>query len=114
MKPLTVATQKFEKDKVVLINYVTFQYLTVLCMPSYSNTTDQYSTWYLTFNNILRFFWGGWLLFVRGLCPRRLLLGRAMSVFFCPFTIVVNFNSFAEIRYFYCKFLAAALQFRTV
>ena len=52
MKPLTVATQKFEKDKVVSISYVTFQYLTVLCMPSYSNTTDQYSVWDLTFDNI--------------------------------------------------------------
>ena len=59
MKPLTVATQKFEKDKVVLINYVTFQHLTVLCMLSYSNTTDQYSAWDLTFDNILRFFWEG-------------------------------------------------------
>ena len=49
---------------------------------------------------------------MKGLCHRRLLLGRAMSVFFCPFTIVVNFNSFSEIRYFYCKCLAAALQFR--
>ena len=58
MKPLTVATQKFETDKVVLINYVTFQYLTVLCMLSYSYTTDQYSAWDLIFDNILRF-WGG-------------------------------------------------------